>query len=83
MAGPNVGGATLQQKEPFSIKRFFSKKSNIFLLIEGIFFAWFIFAFLIYPNLNLFADVLFSGVGAGHAGHQKLLHPGHFYVCYR
>ena len=61
MAGPNVGGATLQQKEPFSIKRFFSKKSNIFLLIEGIFFAWFIFAFLIYPNLNLFADVLFSG----------------------
>ena len=23
MAGPNVGGATLQQKEPFSIKRFF------------------------------------------------------------
>lgn len=61
MAGPNAGGAVLQQKEPFSIKRFFTKKSNIFLLIEGIFFAWFIFAFLIYPNLNLFADVLFSG----------------------
>ena len=61
MAGPNVGGAAMQSKEPFSIKRFFGKKSNIFLLVEGIFFAWFIFSFLIYPNLNLFADVLFSG----------------------
>ena len=28
----------MQSKEPFSIKRFFGKKSNIFLLIEGIFF---------------------------------------------
>ena len=80
MAGPNVGGATLQQKEPFSIKRFFSKKSNIFLLIEGIFFAWFIFAVQRQPWRKHPEN---SGVGAGYAGHQKLLHPGHFHVCYR
>lgn len=54
-------GAQLQPKEGFRFKRFFQNKGNIFLLIEAIFFVWFVFSFLIYPNLNLFADVLFSG----------------------
>ena len=57
----NAKGANQQPKEGFSVKKFFENKGNIFLLIEAIFFTWFIFSFLIYPNLNLFADVLFSG----------------------
>ncbi len=48
-------------REKFSFKKFFSNTGNIFLLIEGVLFAWFIFSFLIYPNLNLFADVMFGG----------------------
>lgn len=61
MAVRKSGGAAMRQKENFSFKKFFSNTGNVFLLLEGIFFAWFIFSFLIYPNLNLFADVLFGG----------------------
>ena len=43
------------------VRKFFSNKANLFLLVEGIVFAWFIFAFLIYPNLNLFAEVIVGG----------------------
>ena len=57
----NAKGARLHSEEGFSFKKFFQNKGNIFLLIEAIFFIWFIFSFLIYPNLNLFMDVLFSG----------------------
>lgn len=61
MALFNAKGARLQPEEGFSVKRFFQNKANIFLLLEAIFFVWFVFSFLIFPNLNLFADVLFSG----------------------
>ncbi len=57
----NAKGARLHSEEGFSFKKFFQNKGNIFLLIEAIFFIWFVFSFLIYPNLNLFMDVLFSG----------------------
>ena len=57
----NAKGARLHSEEGFSFKKFFQNKGNIFLLIESLFFIWFIFSFLIYPNLNLFMDVLFSG----------------------
>lgn len=60
MAVQKLRGAAYP-KERFSFGKFFGNRRNIFLLIEGIFFAWFIFSFLIYPNLHLFAEVLFGG----------------------
>ena len=45
----------------FDIKAFFKNPRNVILLLEGIFFAYFIFAFLLYPNLNLLYDVFFGG----------------------
>ena len=51
----------LTGKRKFNFKKFITNPRNIILLIEGIFFVWFIFSFLIYPNLNLFGDVFFGG----------------------
>lgn len=45
----------------FEFKKFFTNPKNIVLIFEGLFFAWFIFAFLIYPNLHTVGNVLFDG----------------------
>lgn len=46
-----------QKKVP---KRKFTLNQT-FLLIEALFFIWFIFAFLIFPNFTLFKNIIFSG----------------------
>ena len=41
------------------LKKFSLNKS--FLIVEAIFFIWFIFSFLIFPNFTLFKNIIFSG----------------------
>lgn len=50
-----------KSKTKFNFKSFFSNPAKIFLLLEAIFFIWFIFSFLIYPNLNLVGNIVFTG----------------------
>ncbi len=56
-----AGGDGLSPKKKFDFKKFIKNPRNIILIVEGIFFLWFVFSFLLYPNLNLFGDVFFGG----------------------
>lgn len=54
-------GGGMNPKKKFDFKAFITKPKNIILILEGIFFAWFLFSFLLYPNLNLFGKTFFGG----------------------
>lgn len=54
-------GNGFSPKGKFNFKKFITNPRNIIFILEGIFFVWFIFAFLLFPNLNLLGKTFFGG----------------------
>ena len=52
-------GNGFSPKGKFNFKKFITNPRNIIFILEGIFFVWFIFAFLLFPNLNLLGKTFF------------------------
>lgn len=61
MTFPKLKMPQASSEKKFDFKRFITNPKNVILILEGVFFVWFIFSFLLYPNLSLFGDVFFGG----------------------